>query len=1380
MQTTRKIQIIFTTLLLNTYLVFSQLSIQFERTYHDIGARRLGTSILEHPSGDFILTSYSNTGGSWDIVLSRVDATGNVIWEQVLDNAGQRDYRGIRGLIPAQGYPGQYVFQYTTENPGKGDDIRVIRFDDAGTIFATQDFGGAGSDASVEIQPTLDGGYIMTATTNSFGGVANDFYFAKIDQDFNLQWEVPLDFGVTEGPYSIKQTSDGGYAFTGVSFGYGAPYIVGKLNSTGGLVWSNSNLGSPVTSATGYYLLVDGNDIITCGNADGQAFLARYDNNGNLLDYDIYGSATGAENPYGIMKDATGYFLMGYTTSTVFGGEDIIIIRTDLSGNELFTQNFGGIGEDNSWGMIPTSDGGIALYGHTYSFSGDQEAYLLKLQEIAMPATISGIAYNDANGNCIFDAGENLLGNQSICVTPGPYIAQTDNNGFYQIEVPAGTYTVDRIPQANDTWVLSSCQPISYNTTLASSETITNVDFALVAAENTPCQPRLTLSAPSLNPANCPNNQFLESPCPGELYIYCANIYNDVSASVSIPSGSILRFDLDPSMTILAPVSLTGCPFTQLTPNGFNNLFLSLNTPISPGTTCEICAVVAVANGTSGPWVNDISLQVPGQVPNSLVVNGDFEALPAMPPSTFTHSTNYRRACPPYVGNGNLCVMTTPLTGVHNVDNNTPGGSNYLAVDGDNRASNAWCQDLGPLLAGNYDLNFFYRNVINSARGFRGPNIEVRLNGNRVFLSGGVPQTRPPVWRRGNTLVNIPTNLLGPNLLCIRSTVTNDIGGNDFAIDDISFTPVECGGAYFDQLVETDECSCDPNALSVSPAGCGYAGRVPMDQELIYTVKFENIGSGPAHNILITNTIDEDLDITSLRVLGSSHTITHRQFNPDGTLEIRFEGIELPAIDNLPDNRGYVTFALSPKAGLAEGTIIENVSSIVFDNNEAVVTNTVINTYVEEVDPLADYTVSSECSGDYLTAEFTYSEDANGKTFNWDFGVDATPSTSTEANPRVEFSHLGEHEIIFSVGIDGCISESTDTAFVLKPKANLLSNYVVVAKEEIDLFSKVSVEGSVGVDGENGRIHVFSKASVSGTESVVASNNIRIDKKAEVQNVMTNELINKGAVNGTVNSFGSPLVELPDFPYFEASDADMIIKDNDTLYPGTYGMVYVKAGKTLTLMDGEYIVRDFIVSLWGTIKSLGTLDLKIENDFYLGMYSSFDADPSETRIYVKGDYMRTKYKSVLKANVYAPDALALIGDKAVVEGAIIAKDIHVLPEAELIQQTTCWPGFTQTEMLANKTVFFKQESIPFDEEIQKEVSDGINVYPNPTSGMLNISNDYDQLFNVVVRDISGRQVAYQTNQSKFSYIDMSSLGRGLYLIEVVSSAQQRYYKVIKE
>ncbi len=139
--------------------------------------------------------------------------------------------------------------------------------------------------------------------------------------------------------------------------------------------------------------------------------------------------------------------------------------------------------------------------------------------------------------------------------------------------------------------------------------------------------------------------------------------------------------------------------------------------------------------------------------------------------------------------------------------------------------------------------------------------------------------------------------------------------------------------------------SYDPNMKEVYPQQVlpGY------DDYFTYTIHFQNLGSAPAFNIRIADTLSNNLDVETFQVLNYSdpNTITIN----NNILQVRFPNIMLPDSASNPEgSKGFIQYKIKPKSGLAVDSTIKNTAYIYFDYNPAVVTNTAITEYVETMD----------------------------------------------------------------------------------------------------------------------------------------------------------------------------------------------------------------------------------------------------------------------------------------------------------------------------------------------------------------------------------------------------------------------------------------------
>ncbi|MCC7507598.1 MAG: T9SS type A sorting domain-containing protein [Saprospiraceae bacterium] len=160
----------------------------------------------------------------------------------------------------------------------------------------------------------------------------------------------------------------------------------------------------------------------------------------------------------------------------------------------------------------------------------------------------------------------------------------------------------------------------------------------------------------------------------------------------------------------------------------------------------------------------------------------------------------------------------------------------------------------------------------------------------------------------------------------------------------IPLFPTNDAGVFEDEDCIANIGSFDPNDKQGFPLGIGADHYIPKEQEIEYLIRFQNTGTDTAFNIVILDTLDQSLDLSSIRPGGSSHPYTY-QLMGQGVLHFSFANIMLPDSNvNEAASHGFVQFAIRPKADLPDGTVIRNDAAIFFDFNLPVITNTTRHT----------------------------------------------------------------------------------------------------------------------------------------------------------------------------------------------------------------------------------------------------------------------------------------------------------------------------------------------------------------------------------------------------------------------------------------------------
>lgn len=250
-------------------------------------------SIKQTSDGGFIIVgnTYSFGAGLNDFYIVKMNSSGNILWTKSIGGIGNDNAYSITQTIDSG-----YVAVGITTSAGAGDkDVLSVKLDKNGNTIWTKTYGGTGDDRANSIQETIDGGFIISGVTNSFGAGNYDFYLIKIDLSGNLSWEKTFGGAGDEWAYSIEQTKDNGFILVGytTSFGEGsADYYVLKTNSVGDTIWTR-----------------------TFG--------------GTLTEYGTVVKQT----------PDNGYAVIGYGQSYAVGSCDFYFVKIDTNGNGICNQN---------------------------------------------------------------------------------------------------------------------------------------------------------------------------------------------------------------------------------------------------------------------------------------------------------------------------------------------------------------------------------------------------------------------------------------------------------------------------------------------------------------------------------------------------------------------------------------------------------------------------------------------------------------------------------------------------------------------------------------------------------------------------------------------------------------------------------------------------------------------------------------------------------------------------------------------------------------------------------------------------------------------------------------------------------------------------------
>ncbi|MBK8581087.1 MAG: T9SS type A sorting domain-containing protein [Flavobacteriales bacterium] len=242
--------------------------------------------------------------------------------------------------------------------------LSVVLIAEMGTAQTTwrRAFGALGPDEGRSVRTMANGHIVVAGSTGSFGAGTSDIYLLELNGDGELQWSYTIGGPMIEQASSLLAMQDGGWL------------IIGSTNDESG---------------TGGY--------------DGQ--LTRTDALGTVEWQHTYGGTSWDFFHGGAAMPDGGAIICGETFSEGLGG-DAWLVRTNASGDTIWTKHFGGAGSDLANSVISTSDGGIAFAGATTGTDGNENAYVLKFD------ALENLQWMQSYGGDSLDFGRDILQTQ--------------------------------------------------------------------------------------------------------------------------------------------------------------------------------------------------------------------------------------------------------------------------------------------------------------------------------------------------------------------------------------------------------------------------------------------------------------------------------------------------------------------------------------------------------------------------------------------------------------------------------------------------------------------------------------------------------------------------------------------------------------------------------------------------------------------------------------------------------------------------------------------------------------------------------------------------------------------------------------------------------
>jgi hypothetical protein len=383
----KRFSVLISILLFSNFLFGQAPVIEWEKTIGGNGGQLIFSGHMA-PDGGFVTGGYVSSGLT-DFYLLKTDNNGDVVWEKTFGHEDRSENaRGINstsdgGTImvgPCEGNP-----PYTYNS-----DTYLVKTDADGNLQWDSQIGDdSWSESCGSIMQTSDTGYIMCGSVWAYPESGWDVYVLKTFSDGSYEWQGLYDFDLSaERGLSVIQTADSGYAITGktqaYSMNYGYNAFILKLDPSGNTQWLKTyGYSWPQDEDAMHIFQTSDNGFFICGSSseDGMTnrdwYVVKTDVNGDSLWQRTIGDFY-HDGALGACETDDGGFAV---TGTMYndGSWNAFMVKYDTDGNLLWTKQWGDTDyTQNEYWVHQTSDEGFIVAGQTNTESNDIDVHLTK------------------------------------------------------------------------------------------------------------------------------------------------------------------------------------------------------------------------------------------------------------------------------------------------------------------------------------------------------------------------------------------------------------------------------------------------------------------------------------------------------------------------------------------------------------------------------------------------------------------------------------------------------------------------------------------------------------------------------------------------------------------------------------------------------------------------------------------------------------------------------------------------------------------------------------------------------------------------------------------------------------------------------------------
>jgi hypothetical protein len=355
-------------------VVFAQPDSVWTHWYGGAGTDN-GYAVLETPDHGLAIAGETRSygaGGS-DFWLIKTDSTGDTLWTRTYGGTSDETCYGM-----AQTSDGGFVLAGRSNSFGGSWGGYLVRTNSTGDTIWTHKYGGAARDEFAAVLPTSDNGFVLGGYTISYGAGSGDFWLLKVNANGDSLWSHTYGGALSDQCYSLTATVDGGYLLAGSSESFGnghsqsPDFWLVKASSTGDSLWSRTFGGDSmdvcysITPFGNGYALGGYTQSYGAGNSD--FWVVKVSSTGDSITSRTFGTIR-QDFCQAIRQTSDGGLLIsGDVDNGAAGGSNFWLIKANANLDSMWNSVSGGVSVEHCRAVIETHASDFVMAGSTYSY----------------------------------------------------------------------------------------------------------------------------------------------------------------------------------------------------------------------------------------------------------------------------------------------------------------------------------------------------------------------------------------------------------------------------------------------------------------------------------------------------------------------------------------------------------------------------------------------------------------------------------------------------------------------------------------------------------------------------------------------------------------------------------------------------------------------------------------------------------------------------------------------------------------------------------------------------------------------------------------------------------------------------------------------------